>query len=63
MKLLNLNVLVALVLVIWLLSEFGPEEASGAVSLCGIGIAAIVLAKLAREKREKQNEDSEQEKK
>lgn len=43
----GLKVLMVLVLVLWLLSEFGPPEVSAAASICGIGIAAIALVKLA----------------
>lgn len=53
MKILNLSFLVVLVVIMWLLSEFGPKEARGAVSICGIGIAAVALVRLTRETRKK----------
>lgn len=53
MKILNLTFLLALVLIMWLLSEFGPEEARGAMSICGIGVAAIALVKLTKQTKKK----------
>lgn len=51
MSKLSLSVLVAFVLVLWLVSEFGPEEASGAASICGIGVAVIALVRLLQEQK------------
>lgn len=48
---LNSKILVGLVLLMWLVSEFGPEEASGAVSICGIGVAVIALVRLLQEQK------------
>ncbi|MGM9540427.1 hypothetical protein [Anaerovibrio sp.] len=47
MKSPGLKVLVVLVVVLWLISEFGPADASAPASICGIGVAAIALVKLA----------------
>ncbi len=47
MKSPGLKVLIVLVVVLWLISEFGPAEASAPASICGIGVAAIALVKLA----------------
>ena len=49
------KILIILVLAMWLLSEFGPEEVSGAASICGIGVAVIALVKLLQE--QKKNSD------
>ena len=43
----GLKVLIVLVVVLWLISEFGPAEASAPASICGIGVAAIAMVKLA----------------
>ena len=48
---LNSKILVGLVLLMWLVSEFGPEEASGAASICGIGVAVIALVRLLQEQK------------
>lgn len=48
---LNSKILVGLVLLMWLVSEFGPEEASGVASICGIGVAVIALVRLLQEQK------------
>ncbi len=48
---LNSKILVIMVLIMWLISEFGPAEASGAASICGIGIAVIALVRLLQEQK------------
>ena len=48
---LNSKILVGLVLLMWLVSEFGPEEATGAASICGIGVAVIALVRLLQEQK------------
>ena len=53
MSKLSLSVLVAFVLVLWLVSEFGPEEAAPLASIAGIGIAVIALLKLNKQFKEK----------
>ena len=46
---LNSKILVGLVLLMWLVSEFGPAEASGPARICGIGMAVIALVRLLQE--------------
>lgn len=53
MKILSLGFLLALVAVLWAVSEFGPDEASSAAAICGIGVAAIALVKLSKESKKK----------
>lgn len=48
---LNSKILVGLVLLMWLVSEFGPEEASEAASIYGIGVAVIALVRLLQEQK------------
>lgn len=48
---LNSKILVGLVLLMWLVSEFGPAEASGPTSICGIGVAVIALVRLLQEQK------------
>ena len=50
MKKLGLGVVLAFLMFLWLLSEFGPVEAQGPASICGIGVAVIALLKLRQRK-------------
>lgn len=56
MKILDVKVLVGLVIVLWLISEFGPEEASGAASVCGILVAVVAILKLNQQMKKDKEE-------